>query len=86
MKCKKHNKDILTNCQWCGKDLCRLCIAKTDGRKAYCANCASHIGVFLQKKQINKIKEEEKREQKLAVSNEYFDFSAIKRTERQNID
>jgi len=57
--------------------MCRLCISKTDGKKAYCAQCAEQIGDFLKKKQIDKIKEEEAKETKKNQS--YFNFGSLKK-------
>jgi len=78
MRCKKHNKDITAVCQWCGAELCKLCISKTDGKKAYCFSCSKMVGDFLQKKQIEKIHEEEERERRNTSSSEYFNFGALK--------
>ena len=43
MKCNKHGKDLLGSCQWCGRELCEMCIAKRMGRKVYCRNCATNV-------------------------------------------
>lgn len=77
MRCERHNKDVVTNCQWCGKDLCKLCIAKTNGKKAYCVSCSQRVGDMITKKQVEQIKEEEKQERKSSISNDYFDFSSL---------
>ena len=46
MRCNKHRKQLLAQCMWCGKALCRYCIAKQDGRKTYCAPCASKLSTL----------------------------------------
>jgi len=77
MKCSKHNKDFIGICTWCGKELCRLCISKTDGSKKYCSNCVNQIGDMIKKRQIDKIKEEESKETKSQPS-KYFSFDELK--------
>ena len=77
MRCSKHNKDFLGVCTWCGKELCRLCISKTDGNKKYCDVCVREIGDLIKKRQLEKIKEQEAQEPK-QESTEYFSFDSIK--------
>ncbi len=79
MKCRIHNKDVLAVCEWCGKELCRRCISKTNGKKAYCTDCAVKMEDFIKRKQVEKIQQEEK-ENEEASSQEYFNFSALKKT------
>lgn len=79
MRCQQHSKDIVAVCQWCGKSMCKLCIKKTNGKKAYCSQCIGHIGDLLQKKQVDIIKKEDEIEKKQNASNNYFNFSALKR-------
>jgi len=43
MRCTKHKKQIIGNCNWCGKPICPLCVAKKDGRKLYCEKCAKQL-------------------------------------------
>ena len=43
MKCEKHRKDFLSNCFWCGKKVCDLCILKSDRKKVYCEQCAPRV-------------------------------------------
>lgn len=64
MKCEKHHGLIIVACQWCGKQLCRECIAKTDGKKAYCQECSTKIGTYIQQKQLDQIKKEREAEKK----------------------
>ncbi len=78
MRCSKHNKDYIAVCTWCGKQMCRMCISKTDGKKAYCSSCVAQIGDLLKKKQIETIKKEDALEKKQAP-NDYFNFSSLKR-------
>jgi len=78
MKCKKHNKDVIAVCTWCGAEMCRLCISKTDGKKSYCSSCVNQIGEMLKKKQMATIKKEEEQERK-SSSQSYFNFSSLKR-------
>jgi hypothetical protein len=35
---------------WCGKKLCELCIARQEGRKFYCENCAVHLSPYKREK------------------------------------
>ncbi len=79
MICSKHNKDTIGTCQWCGKVLCPKCVAKKDGRKAYCANCAVNIAPMLVEKQMNVLKQEYEKEKTEATrSTDYFNFSSLK--------
>ena len=77
MRCSKHNKDVIGVCTWCGRELCRLCISKTDGSKKYCSSCVGNIGDLIKKRQIDKIKEIDSKEKK-QVSNDYFSFDSLK--------
>ena len=40
MRCQQHKRDFNGPCNWCGKKLCEMCIAKQEGRKFYCEHCA----------------------------------------------
>jgi len=44
MKCSKHKKDLVKNCNWCGEKICKLCIQRKDSIKVYCYKCAPVIG------------------------------------------
>jgi len=77
MKCKKHNKDVIAVCTWCGAEMCRLCVSKTDGKKAYCSSCVNQIGDMLKRKQLDAIKKEDEKEKKAPQN--YFNFSSLKR-------
>jgi hypothetical protein len=77
MRCSQHGKDLIAVCTWCGKQMCKLCIKKTDGKKAYCAQCVAQIGDMLQKKQIETIRKEDAAEKKQTT--DYFNFSGLKR-------
>ena len=43
-KCIKHGKELIGGCMWCGKHLCEFCIARKEGLKLYCENCAQSLG------------------------------------------
>ena len=43
MRCTKHKKEGAGHCNWCGKLVCPLCIAKKEGRKLYCEKCAIRL-------------------------------------------
>lgn len=64
MKCAKHNQDSIASCQWCGKLLCRQCIAKTNGKKAYCVECSGNIGRHIEAMQLEQIRKEREMEEK----------------------
>ena len=74
MLCSQHGKDIETVCNWCGKQLCKKCFSKTDGKKKFCTSCTSQIGDLIKAKQIEKMKEVDKEEK----NQEYFNFSKLK--------
>jgi hypothetical protein len=50
MRCTTHRKDFDGACNWCGKKLCELCIAKQEGRKIYCEACAVSLVPFKREK------------------------------------
>jgi len=77
MRCTKHGKDVISVCTWCGKEMCRLCITKTDGKKTYCSSCVNEIGDMLKKKQLETIRKEDAQEKR--APQEYFNFSALKK-------
>jgi len=77
MKCQRHNKETIGVCTWCGRELCRLCISKTDGSKKYCSHCVNEIGDLIKKRQIDKIKEEDEKEKKSSPPG-YFSFDSLK--------
>ena len=43
MKCTEHGKTFVGHCTWCGKELCKLCVAKYKGTKLYCTPCAAKL-------------------------------------------
>ncbi len=58
MKCQKHNKEVIGNCTWCGRQMCPKCIKITDGGKKYCETCAaSDVGKMVREKQMRTIKD-----------------------------
>ena len=52
MECFEHGKEFVGSCNWCGKQLCRLCIVKQKGLKLYCGNCASKLSEFEDNKPV----------------------------------
>ncbi|MEM2915804.1 MAG: hypothetical protein QXT19_00375 [Candidatus Woesearchaeota archaeon] len=50
MRCNTHRKEFEGVCNWCGKKLCPLCIAKQEGRKYYCEACAVALVPFKREK------------------------------------
>jgi len=50
MRCNTHRKEFEGTCNWCGKKLCPLCIAKQEGRKYYCEACAIALVPFKREK------------------------------------
>jgi len=60
MKCSKHNKTRVGSCQWCGKTVCRLCVAKKMGKQMFCGGCSGSIGGIIEKRQLEKIREQRK--------------------------
>ncbi|MBD3361740.1 hypothetical protein GF358_03030 [Candidatus Woesearchaeota archaeon] len=46
MRCTKHKKEFISTCNWCGKRVCPLCIAKKEGKKVYCEKCATQLAGF----------------------------------------
>lgn len=40
MRCTEHKREFNGPCNWCGKKLCEMCIAKQEGKKYYCEHCA----------------------------------------------
>jgi hypothetical protein len=40
MRCTEHKREFNCPCNWCGKKLCEMCIAKQEGKKYYCEHCA----------------------------------------------
>ncbi|RJQ20748.1 hypothetical protein C4580_03545 [Candidatus Woesearchaeota archaeon] len=43
-RCDKHRKDLIATCNWCGKKACEFCIARQEGKKAYCEKCIPLLG------------------------------------------
>ena len=76
MNCREHEKSIVGNCLLSGKDLCKLCIAHTDGKKLYCRSCYMRVkDMPIRKREpIQQPKTPE-----LKKKSEYFDFSVLKK-------
>ncbi|MCX8147219.1 MAG: hypothetical protein N3D84_02005 [Candidatus Woesearchaeota archaeon] len=64
MKCEKHGKDIIGTCQWCGRPLCKFDVGKKMGKKMFCSQCSIELGSYIQRKQLEQIKEEKAQEEK----------------------
>lgn len=64
MKCTKHNQPSAGTCQWCGKLICKECIAKTSGKKAYCRECSNQVGEYIERMQLEQIRKERETEEK----------------------
>jgi hypothetical protein len=64
MMCDEHKKDVIGNCQLCGKSMCRQCVAKTVGKKMFCRKCSNEVGYIIEKKQIEIAKNLESNEEK----------------------
>ncbi len=50
MRCQEHRRDFHGPCNWCGKKLCEMCIAKQEGRKYYCEHCAVRLVPYKREK------------------------------------
>lgn len=44
MRCAKHKKETVSSCIWCGTKVCPQCIARKEGKKAYCFKCQTRLG------------------------------------------
>jgi len=49
MRCNEHKREFLGPCNWCGKKLCEMCIAKQEGKRYYCEHCAVALVPFAQR-------------------------------------
>jgi|SRR3989338_3811151 len=43
MECNRHQKSFVGTCQLCGKNLCKLCIAKVKGARIWCDSCSRKL-------------------------------------------
>ncbi|MFH1210635.1 MAG: hypothetical protein V1645_01845 [archaeon] len=42
-RCRQHpDRDIVTKCGWCEKEICQECIDQAKGKK-FCADCANRF-------------------------------------------
>ncbi len=46
MECSSHQKSYVGMCQMCGKQLCKLCIAKIKGIRVWCTTCSTRLDKF----------------------------------------
>jgi len=85
-KCHKHSKEIVGGCMWCSKRLCEFCIARKEGLKLYCENCAQQLGPprrtlpKVETKQAPVEREVEPIRRKLPKMDKdgYFDFTRVR--------
>lgn len=49
MRCTQHKRDFQGPCNWCGKKLCEMCVAKHEGKKYYCEHCAVSLVPYSQR-------------------------------------
>jgi len=62
-KCEKHKKNIVGKCQWCGVNVCDLCIGKKVGEKRFfCYDCGSDLSEHITKRQIDDMKRVEQQQ------------------------
>lgn len=64
MYCQEHNKPLIGSCQWCGKPVCKLDVGKAMGKKVFCKHCSVSLGSYIQRRQLEQIKQEREAEQK----------------------
>ncbi|MBU0536135.1 MAG: hypothetical protein KKE20_04165, partial [Nanoarchaeota archaeon] len=64
MHCAEHGKEIVGSCQWCGKQMCKLDIGKAMGKKIFCKQCSGNLGSYIERRQLDQIREEKEKEQK----------------------
>lgn len=57
MECKRHKKQSVAQCNWCGEGICRYCKIKSLGRQKYCEECSKNLGPAIQRKQIERMRE-----------------------------
>jgi hypothetical protein len=55
--------EFLGDCIWCGKKLCEYCIARQEGRKYYCENCAIRLVPFKRERLPQPAKQQKTTEQ-----------------------
>ncbi|HLC46888.1 MAG TPA: hypothetical protein VJI75_04055 [Candidatus Nanoarchaeia archaeon] len=64
MQCPTHGKHVEGTCQWCGKLLCKLDIAKTIGKKLFCKHCSRDLSDHIVNRQFDQIRKERETEEK----------------------
>ncbi len=58
MRCEQHKKDVEGHCQWCGKLLCKHCVAKSHNGKLFCDKCGKDLSPALRTIQLKQLREE----------------------------
>ena len=58
MRCEQHGKAVQGHCQWCGKLLCKQCVAKSHNGKLFCDKCGEDLAPTLRTIQLKQIREE----------------------------
>ncbi len=59
MKCDKHNKAVISSCQWCGKQLCRMCVGKRLGTKMFCTECGTNLSDIIERRQLDMMRQQQ---------------------------
>lgn len=72
MKCDSHNKTVIGSCQWCGKQLCRLCVGKRLGTKLFCTGCGSNLKEIIEKRQLDIVRGDKEKAEKEREYNTLF--------------
>ena len=67
MRCDQHGKEVQGHCQWCGKMLCKQCVAKSHNGKLFCDKCGANLAPALRNIQLKQIREEQKLESRDAT-------------------
>ena len=60
MRCEQHKKEIQGHCQWCGKMLCKQCVAKSHNDKLFCEKCGKDLAPAIRNVQLKEIREQAK--------------------------
>jgi hypothetical protein len=59
MKCDSHNKTVVGSCQWCGKQMCRMCVGKRLGAKLFCIECGKNLKPIIERRQLDMMREQQ---------------------------
>ncbi len=58
MYCKEHNRQVVGSCQWCGRQICKLDIGKSMGKKVFCRECSEELGSYIERRQMEQLRRE----------------------------